>query len=64
MLPGAKDGNGLPYLGALVNNDICSLSFPLQVNCTLEFLTFADRYGNHIYRRSLAFLLAKAVRDL
>ena len=64
LLPGPCDANGLPYLGALVNNDICSLSFPLQVNCAVEFLTFADRYGNHIYRRSLAFLLAKAVRDL
>ncbi len=64
MLPGPVAANGMPYLGALVNNDICSLSFPLQVNCTLEFLTFADRYGTSIYRRSLAFLLAKAVRDL
>ena len=64
LLPGPTAENGLPYLGALVNNDICSLSFPLQVNCTLEFLTFADPYGNPIYRRSLAFLLAKAVRDL
>jgi uridine kinase len=64
LLPGPVAGNGLPYLGALVNNDVCSLSFPLQVNSTVEFLTFADRYGSHIYRRSLAFLLAKAVRDL
>ena len=64
MLPAATAGNGLPYLGALVNNDVCSLSFPLQVNCSLEFLTFADPYGNRIFRRSLAFLLAKTVRDL
>ena len=64
LLPGPVADNGLPYLGALVNNDVCSLSFPLQVSGTLEFLTFADRYGNRIYRRSLAFLLAKAVRDL
>lgn len=64
MLPAPTAENGMPYLGALVNNDICSLSFPLQVNCTLEFLTFEDRHGAAIYRRSLAFLLAKAVRDL
>ena len=64
LLPGPVAENGLPYLGALVNNDVCSLSFPLQVSCTVEFLTFADRFGNRIYRRSLAFLLAKAVRDL
>lgn len=64
LLPGPLAENGLPYLGALVNNDVCSTSFPLQVNCTLEFLTLADPHGNRIYRRSLAFLLAKAVRDL
>ncbi len=64
LLPASHAPNGLPYLGALVNHDVCSISFPLQVNCTLEFLTFADAYGSRIYRRSLAFLLAKAVRDV
>jgi uridine kinase len=64
LLPGTTAPNGLPYLGALVNNDVCSLSFPLQVNSSLEFLTFADTHGNRIYRRSLSFLLTKAVRDL
>lgn len=64
LLPAGRAPNGLPYLGALVNNDACSLSFPFQVNSTLEPLTFADPHGNRIYRRSLAFLLAKAVRDL
>lgn len=56
--------NGLPYLAALVNNDICSLTFPLQVNSTVEFLTQAHPHGEAVFRRSLAFLLAKAVRDL
>jgi uridine kinase len=56
--------NGLPYLAALVNNDICSLSFPLQVNSEVQFLTMADTHGDYVYRRSLSFLLAKAVRDL
>jgi uridine kinase len=64
LLPASHDANGQPYLGALVNNDVCSLSFPLQVNSTLEWLTFADSCGIRIYHRSLAFLLAKAVRDL
>jgi uridine kinase len=64
ILPGARSPEGLPYLGALVNNDLASLSFPLQVNCQVRFLTFADRQGQRIHQRSLAFLLAKAVRDL
>ena len=56
--------NGLPYLAALVNNDVCSLTFPLQVNSTVEFLTLADPHGEAVHRRSLSFLIAKAVRDL
>jgi uridine kinase len=56
--------NGLPYLAALVNNDVCSLTFPLQVNSAVEFLTLAHPHGEAVYRRSLAFLTAKAVRDL
>ncbi len=64
LLPARTAPNGLPYLAALVNNDICSLSFPLQVNSTVKFLTLADPHGKYVYRRSLSFLIAKAVRDL
>ena len=56
--------SGLPYIVALVNNDLVSLSYPLTVNSTVRFLTMADPHGWRIYRRSLCFLLAKAVRDL
>jgi len=64
LLPARTAPNGLPFLAALVNNDICSLSFPLQVNSTVQFLTLADPHGEYVYRRSLSFLIAKAVRDL
>ncbi|MEI6655545.1 MAG: nucleoside kinase [Verrucomicrobiota bacterium] len=64
LLPARTAANGLPYLAALVNNDICSLSFPLQVNSEVQFLTLADTHGDYVYRRSVSFLLAKAVRDL
>ena len=64
LLPARTAENGLPYLAALVNNDICSLSFPLQVNSEVKFLTFADPHGESVYRKSLSFLIAKAVRDL
>ena len=57
-------GDGLPYVAALVNNDVCSLSYPLGVNSQVRFLTAADPHGWRVYRRSLCFLLAKAVRDL
>jgi uridine kinase len=64
LLPAHTAANGLPYLAALVNNDICSLTFPLQVNSEVQFLTLADTHGEFVYRRSLSFLIAKAVRDL
>jgi len=58
------DANGLHYLGALVNNDVVSLSYPLETDCTVEFLTMADSHGWRIYRRSVSFLLAKAVKEV
>ena len=55
---------GFPYIGALVNNDVSSLSYPLTVNSDVQFLTMDSRNGWRIYRKSLCFLLAKAVRDV
>jgi len=64
LLPGPLSPDGLPYLAALLNNDVSSLSYPLTVNCEVKFLTMRDPHGWRVYRRSLCFLLAKAVRDL
>jgi uridine kinase len=58
----SPDGHG--YLGALVNNDLASLSFPLEVDCLLRPVTLADQHGYRIYRRSVAFLAAKTAREL
>jgi len=55
--------NGAHILGALVNNDVCSLSYPLTVNGSVTFLTPHCREGYRIYKRSLTFLLAKAVHE-
>lgn len=55
---------GLPYIGCLVNNDVSSLSYPLDVNCTLQFLTLRDPPAIHIYRNSLSFLLSKAAAEV
>ncbi len=56
--------DGLPYIGCLVNNDVSSLSYPLDINCALRFLTLRDPQALHIYRNSLAFLLSKAAEEL
>lgn len=55
---------GLPCLGALVNNEVSSLSYPLTTDSKLSFLTAADSHGIRIYRNSISFILAKAVSEL
>ena len=55
---------GLYYVGALVNNDAVSLSYPLEVDSEVILLTMADHHGWRIYRRSVCFLLAKTVVEL
>jgi len=59
-----KSEDNLPYLGALVNNDVVSLSFPLEVDCEVQLLTRADSHGFRIFRRAACFLLAKTVKEL
>lgn len=63
-MPSATEEAGLPYIAALVNNDLVSLSYPLSVNATVCYLTMADPHGWRVYRRSLSFMLAKAVHEL
>ncbi len=54
---------GLPWLAALVNHQVCSLDSSLSMNSQLSPVTFLNRHGTRVYRRTLAFLLAKAVHD-
>ncbi len=56
--------DGLDVIGAMVNNDVVSLTFPLEVDSHIRFLTMGDAHGWRIYRRSVSFILAKAVREL
>ncbi len=63
ILPPVVDAN-LPWMGAMVNNDLVSLTFPLSVNCSLRPLHSQDPDGWRIYRNSLCFLLCKAVQDV
>jgi len=55
---------GLPYIACLVNHDVCSLTYPLDVNATVRFLTMTDTYGMRVYRDSITFLLARAIAGL
>jgi uridine kinase len=64
ILTSLKAPTGLDYIGALVNNDVVTLSYRLEVDCDVQLLTLADPHGQRIYRRSTCFLLAKTVREL
>lgn len=64
-LVGERDSpEGLHYLGAMVNNDVVSLSYPLETDSEIHMLTLADSHGERIYRRSVSLLVAKVVRSL
>lgn len=56
--------NGLFHLGAMVNNDVVSLTYPLETDSEIAMLTLADSHGERIYRRSLSLLMAKVIKDL
>ncbi len=60
---GDYDDQGLAYLGAMVNNDVVTRSYELEVDSRVRPLTLRDRAGWRIYRHSVAFLLAKVVRE-
>lgn len=63
VLP-SVDENGLPVLGAIVNNMVLSLFVPLITDVAVAPLTIADEHGWNIYRTSLCFLLAKTAHEL
>jgi uridine kinase len=53
-----------PVVAALVNNDLVSLSFKIEIDCSIEPVRLYSSYGNRIYRRSLSFLLGLASKRL
>jgi uridine kinase len=64
ILPVRYASNGLDYIAALVNNDAVSVTYPVEVDSKVTLLTRADSDAFQIYRRSVCFLLAKAIREL
>ena len=53
-----------PIIAAKVNNDIRELSYQLEEDCKVEFIDLTNEDGMRIYRRSLYFILMKAVHDI
>jgi uridine kinase len=53
-----------PPIAALIDNEITSLSFKVDINSSIAPVTLHTREGMNLYRRSLCFLLALAARRL
>ncbi len=51
-------------VAALVNNELVSLSFKVEINAALEAVTAESPHGIRIFRRTLSFLLAMASRQI
>ena len=53
-----------PIIAALVNNELVSLSFKIEISSKLEPVSLNSEMGMRIYRNSLNFLLSRAVSEL
>ena len=53
-----------PVVGAIVNDELRELTYPIQMDAKLAPVTMADADGARIYRRSLTFLLEVSFADL
>ncbi len=51
-------------VAALVNNELVSLSFKVEINASLQAVTLESPLGIRIFRRTLSFILAMASRQL
>ncbi|MBF0407106.1 MAG: nucleoside kinase [Candidatus Riflebacteria bacterium] len=59
-----EDKSGLPFLCAKVDNDIRGLDFKPEMDCTVEFLDYRHKAAQECYRRSITFVIARAVLEL
>ncbi len=59
-----QDKLAYPAVAAIINNRLRDLYFPLDRDCEVELVDLSSEMGLKIYRRSAAYLLLKACRDL
>jgi len=53
-----------PIVGAIINNDLRELTFPIEMESKVTPLSMDDVDGARIYRRSITFLLEAAFDDI
>jgi uridine kinase len=60
----ALEGSRVPFIAALINGELRELTYPVASDARVDPVLLSDSDGVRIYRRSLAFLLVTAVREL
>jgi uridine kinase len=60
----ALEDSPVPVIAALVNGNLRELTYPIHHDARVDAVLLSDSDGVRIYRRSLAFLLVAAVREL
>lgn len=58
------DDSHAPIVGAVVNDDLRELTYPIEMDSRIRPVTMLDEDGMLIYRRSLTFLMDMAYEDL
>ncbi|HNB53503.1 MAG TPA: nucleoside kinase, partial [Anaerolineales bacterium] len=53
-----------PIVGAIVNNELRELTYPILIESLVQPLTMADEDGMRMYRRTLTLILEAAFEDL
>ncbi len=53
-----------PIVGAIVNNELRELTYPIRIESTIQPVTMEDEDGMRIYRRTLTLILEAAFEDL
>jgi uridine kinase len=60
----AVEYKAAPIVGAIVNNELRELTYPIQIESVVQPVTMADEDGMRIYRRTLTLILEAAFEDL
>ena len=51
-------------IAASVNGEVVALTYPIDKDCEVKLLTFADKEGAHVFRHTASHILAQAVKRL
>ena len=64
LMPLPEWNHGDPIVGAVVNDELRELTYPIEMDARAKPVVMSDADGSRIYRRSVTFLLEAAFEDL